>query len=232
MITVALLGLDGAGKTSISQKLQNEFPIPVKYMYMSYHIPSSNIALPTSRFAYFLKWQLFKLKNENKEIPRELPVHEAEYRRGKRGQLRTVARVLNRMSEECYRQVVSWIYQKKGHIVLYDRHFLFQDALATGDIKNRKMADKFHAWFLENIYPRPDLCIFLDATPDILYQRKKEGSVEYLAARRNKYLEQGKRVNNFEIINAVQSLEKVYNDVTKHIFRCYEQKKSKKEKTI
>ena len=49
MYTVALIGGDGAGKTTIADQLRDSFPLPLKYLYMGINIESSNVALPTSR---------------------------------------------------------------------------------------------------------------------------------------------------------------------------------------
>jgi len=217
MFTVALLGLDGAGKTSVAQNLLETFPAPIKYLYMNYHIPSSNVALPTSRLIYFLKWKRYQRRHKNAPLPQALPVHEPEYRIDKGGHLASVGRLLNRLAEECFRQIAAWNYLRQGYIVLFDRHFLFQAALPTGDHRQRRPADRFHIWFLEQVYPRPDLVIFLDAPPEVLFERKQEGSLDFLTKRRAKYLEQGQRVSNFIRVDASQALDKVLEDVSGHI---------------
>jgi len=219
MFTVALLGLDGAGKTSVAQNLLETFPAPIKYLYMNYHIPSSNVALPTSRLIYFIKWKRYQRRHRHSKtpLPQALPVHEPEYRADKGGHLASVGRLLHRLSEECFRQIVAWSYLRQGYIVLFDRHFLFQAALPTGNKRKQWLADRFHIWFLEQVYPRPDLVIFLDAPPKVLFERKQEGSLDFLTKRRAKYLEQGQRVSNFIRVDASQPLDKVLKDVSGHI---------------
>jgi cytidylate kinase len=55
MFTVALIGPDGAGKTTISRRLEHELPLPVKYVYMGINTVASNHMLPTTRLACAMK---------------------------------------------------------------------------------------------------------------------------------------------------------------------------------
>jgi len=47
MFSVALIGPDGAGKTTLTAQLQQWATIPVKCLYMGVNIEASNHALPT-----------------------------------------------------------------------------------------------------------------------------------------------------------------------------------------
>jgi len=47
--TVALIGPDGAGKTTVARRLQRELALPVEYVYMGVNPDSSNYLLPTTR---------------------------------------------------------------------------------------------------------------------------------------------------------------------------------------
>ena len=55
MFTVALIGPDGAGKTTIGKRIEHTLPLPVKYVYMGVNLDSSNHMLPTTRLIKALK---------------------------------------------------------------------------------------------------------------------------------------------------------------------------------
>jgi hypothetical protein len=60
MFTVALIGPDGAGKTTVGRKLIESFPLPITYLYMGVNDASSNRMLPTTRLARRIKKALRK----------------------------------------------------------------------------------------------------------------------------------------------------------------------------
>ncbi|HZD10046.1 MAG TPA: hypothetical protein VE553_01800, partial [Candidatus Binatia bacterium] len=122
----------------------------------------------------------------------------------------------NRLAEACFRQVVSWVYQLRGFVVVYDRHFLF-DAATSGKNKVRKPTDRLYYWLLAHVFPQPELVLFLDAPPELLFARKGEGSVEYLQRKREVYLAQGGKMDNFVRVDAAQPPEEVLADVNRHI---------------
>jgi thymidylate kinase len=151
--------------------------------------------------------------------------HHAAHRQVNRGRIGTALRLLNRLGEGWLRQFVSWRYQWRGFIVVYDRHFLFD---AASSKKHRQLADRFYYWILSYLYPQPDLVIFLDAPPEILFARKGEATVRYLQERREAYLSQGKKTTNFIQVDAAQPLDKVYTAVSQHILEFHSAKNSQR----
>ena len=219
MPTIALIGGDGAGKTTISNKLMASFPSSLKYLYMGTNAHSSNFALPTSRLIYFFKRLAYKKEQEKAGKPSSaefISTHDLGHSSDKRGKLGATARMLNRLLEEWLRQIISWSYQARGHIVLYDRHCLFDFAPKPNNPKKR-LSDRIHYSMLSHLYPKPDMVFFLDAPPEVLFARKGEASVEYLRSKRETYLNQGKKMNNFFQIDVTQSVDKVFADITRHI---------------
>ena len=221
MFTVALIGEDGAGKTTIAKKLLESYPVPMKYLYMGIHVPSSNVALPTSRLAYLLKLRSYRrsLTHARPPQPQSPAVHRAEYRPVKRGPLGAAARLLNRLAEEWFRQLVSWMYQLRGYIVIYDRHFLFEYGFASNnfDKHDKPLTERLHYYSLTRLYPKPDLVILLDAPPSVLLERKKEWPLEMLQQRQEKYLELAAHVPHFARVDATQPLDTLLADVARHI---------------
>jgi thymidylate kinase len=229
MFTVALIGPDGAGKTTMARRLVNTFPLPIRYLYMGVNIESSNVALPTSRLIEKIK----QLRNKKSGAARSSGHVSQERKRKKSGvlaSLRAGLRLVNRLSEEWYRQFLSWKYQRKGHIVVYDRHFQFDFERNKNGTKDNgfHLTDWLHRWCLANLYPRPDLVIYLDAPAEVLYARKREATLEYLESRRQAFLQQGKQIPNFVVIDSTQPLERVYSEVAARIMSFYESNHNKR----
>lgn len=221
MSTIALIGADGAGKSTIARRLQQSSPLPLKTIYMGLNIESSNVALPTSRLILRLKLKAIRRKATatGNTDPTYLTTHHIAHRQQKRGQLALFARTLHRLAEAWYRQCVSWIFQLRGYTVLYDRHFLFDTAPVPGQEGRQPLADRFFRWQLTHLYPRTDMVIFLDAEPDVLFRRKQEVPVDYLAEKRAAFLDQGRRTANFVRIDAAQPVDQVYSAVVNTILQ-------------
>ena len=49
MVTVALIGPDGSGKTTISDRLQTELGLPVTSIYMGVNMHRAGVLLPHTR---------------------------------------------------------------------------------------------------------------------------------------------------------------------------------------
>ena len=225
MASVALIGADGAGKTTIAKHLSDSFPRPVKYLYMGMNPHSSQYALPTSRLFFFIKLHLFKrsAKSATRSGPRDEAAHDLAHKHYERGRLLAMARLLNHLAEEWYRQIISWSYQLRGYTVIYDRHFAFDYAARSGEAgkHDQRLTERLHRWLLNNAYPQPSLVMFLDAPPEVLFERKGEATLPYLEMKRKTFLEQGKRTANFVRIDATQPLERVLTEVTGHMMALH-----------
>jgi thymidylate kinase len=108
-------------------------------------------------------------------------------------------------------------------MVLFDRHY-FSDYHAydiSDENRRRTIHQRIHGYFLNKIYPKPDLVIYLDAPGEVLFARKGEGSVEALERRRQDYFKLRDIVEHFIVVDATQPLEKVTEEVTKKIWDFY-----------
>ena len=223
MATIALIGADGSGKTTIADKLLESPPVKMKYLYMGLNIESSNYALPTSRLIYYMK--LMKYKKRNKDLKdvklKNMSLHELDDNRSvdSRSKLGATARLLNRMAESWYRQIISWIFQLRGYVVLYDRHYIFDSSTnkTTDEIKKQRLTTKIQQGMINNAYSKPDLVIFLYAPAEILYERKGEADIEYLEGRTQSFMKVGKKFKNFVIVDATQDVNKVFEDTKSEI---------------
>jgi len=225
MFTVALIGGDGAGKTSIANAVIQSSGLPMKYLYMGLSTRSSNHALPTSRLVLFLKRRMYKkaVQKSASPLPDEMPASQLEYSDKTHGWVWNTARFLNRLAEAWYRQLISMNYQMRGYVVIYDRHFFFDTAPGVINSQDQSLLllDRLYFWLMSHWYPRPTLTIFLDAPPDLLYRRKGESTPEYLEQQKGVFLEQGKKLAHFIRVDASQSLDKVLSEVMQHIQDFY-----------
>lgn len=235
MFAVAVIGADGSGKTTLTKRLLETSPMPMKYLYMGWNPESSNVALPTSRLMLRLKLRSYKREAERLGIdePEFISTHHPAHRTVQRGKIGTYARLLNRVAEEWFRQMISWAYQLRGYVVVYDRHFLFDAAPGSNSSRaqEEQLDSRIHYWLLSHLYPKPDLTIFLDAPPEVLQERKRETTLEYLRWRRTAFLEEGEKVAHFVRVDATQPPEKVLADVAQHIMQFHASNKKDRADT-
>jgi thymidylate kinase len=220
--TVALIGCDGAGKTTVARALERDTGLPVRYLYMGVSGESSNRRLPTSRLADAVKRAAAR-RSHNGAGPGDAAVPGANgapgagtATRGRRSGARAALRLANRLAEEWYRQLIAETYRARGAIVVFDRHFLADyhafDVAGAG----RPLTRRIHGWMLAHAYPRPDLAVFLDAPPEVLYARKGEGTIASLTRRREDYrglVEMGEVAESCAVVSATQPLEVVVDQV-------------------
>jgi thymidylate kinase len=224
MFSVTLIGPDGAGKTTITRRLQSSGLLPFRYLYMGVNVGASNAALPTSRLVAWMKRRRNPASKEGGGPPTAAP----HRRKGVRSRIRAAARLANRLAEEWFRQAISWSYQLRGYVVLYDRHFALDFAPEIMGEESRSLEHRVHRWFLTHLYPRPDLVVFLDAPGEVLFARKGESTVEELERRRQGFLRLGTRLPEFVRVDATEPLEEVYQQVASCILRYSEQRRGRR----
>jgi thymidylate kinase len=213
--TVALIGPDGAGKTTVARELESVLAGSVTYLYMGVNPDASNHLLPTTRIVHALRRQRGgKSAATDTATPRN---HRASERPAVRKALRTgrsFLRLGNRLAEEWHRALLASVHRRRGSIVVFDRHF-FADYYAY-DVRTparRSAARRLHGFVLSRLYPRPDLVIYLDAPADVLFARKGEGTLESLEHRRREYLELGQILSEFVVVDATRPLDAVVHEV-------------------
>src|SRR5215218_4798998 len=149
MITVAIVGPDGAGKSTITELLVREpLPAPVKRIYMGVNLEASSLMLPTTRLALAVKSARGGRADmvgpgQAASPPTGSPARRA-VKAGGRG-----VRLLMWLAEEWFRQAVAEFHRRRGAIVVFDRHFYADyyhvDVSADGW---RPATSRLHGWLL------------------------------------------------------------------------------------
>ena len=220
--TVAVIGPDGAGKTTVARRIESTLPRPVTYMYMGVNAGASNVLLPTT-------WVIHAINRARGAAsgggPPELgrpPSPKGVTGRTLRG-VRSMLSLGNRLLEEWFRQIVTWYHLARGRIVLFDRHF-YSDYYAhdiAASAHERSVWQRLHGFVLEHVYPKPDLVILLDAPAEVLWARKQEGTFEAVVRRREEYLHMGSVFEDFAVVDATRPQEDVVQEISDLILdRC------------
>jgi len=216
VFTIALIGPDGTGKSTISRKLQDLLPLPTKYIYMGINQEASNFALPTT-----LLWKKIKHASGRQtdmggppDPSRIQPIPRNPLRRIAR-ELKSGMRIANLIAEEWFRQFVTWYYELRGYVVIFDRHFYFDyyKHHIANTSAGRTLSERVHGFMLNHIFPKPDLVIFLDAPAEVLFARKSEGTIELLEQRRQEYWQFQGMVEQFITVDTTQSVDEVARQV-------------------
>jgi thymidylate kinase len=238
-LTVALVGADGAGKTTVVRELARVLDMPVRCLYMGTNLEASGLMLPTTRLALARRRRAQRAERAQRMGQGGNPgagsrtgpsATVTAARPGARTRVARAAwsavRTANWIAEECLRQMVIAYHRRRGRAVLCDRHF-FPDYYAhdvTRVDPARPVASRIHGLFLRRVYPRPELVVLLDAPAEALHARKPSSGIEFLAQRRDEYLRVGEAVERFEIVDATQPLPAVTAAVADLIRQAYHER--------
>lgn len=214
MFTVALIGPDGSGKTTISRRLETELGLTVTSIYMGVNLDSSSVMLPQTRLIRALRRAA--RGNDPKaasDIKTFKPPPKTVLRRLTYS-VRSGLRLANWLAEERYRLSVARRHVRRGRIVVFDRHF-FADFYAA-DIRktqgSRRMAQRIHGFVLQHLCPKPDLVVCLDAPAEVLYARKPEGTIERVRRLREECLALRDLFPEFVVVDAALPEDEVVNE--------------------
>lgn len=216
MFTVALIGPDGAGKSTIGRKLQEISPLPMKYVYMGVNLESSNLVLPTTRLVLEVKRALGQRPDIT--VPRDVYFQGQgvqKFRKRAAASIKAALRLANLTAEEWFRQLIVWYYMLRGYCVVFDRHFYFDyyaHDIANTDPK-RALTSRVHGFMLQKLYPKPDFVIFLDAPTEVLYARKPERTILTLEMKRQEYARLREVMKNFAVVDVSQPVDTVVRQV-------------------
>jgi thymidylate kinase len=218
-LSIAIVGADGAGKSTVIRELLKESP-NLRYLYLGASIDSANYSLPTSRWLMRrTRRALGSALGDSAAVPPAAILPREMKAKLRRGRVLKVLGLVNRVAEEWYRWLVLAYFRATGHTVLCDRHFLFDYCPDSPLVRAETITERIHHWQLSRLYPKPDLVMFLDAPPEVLYRRKQEWNVDYLRRQREMILQQGRLMRHFVSIDATRPVESVVGDVRDLIAR-------------
>lgn len=214
--TAALVGADGAGKSTIGKALAAELPLPLVYVYMGVNLEASNLTLPTTRLYLELKRRRGGRPDlAGPQDPDQRPQRPSGARARAKAAGKTTLRLTSYLAEEWFRQVVVWGHRARGSNVLFDRHFYldyyFHDVAPPRRVP--ALSRRVHGFVLRRCYPKPDLVICLDAPAEVMHARKPEGSLQGLERRRREYLALADVVPRFAVVDATRPREEVQGAV-------------------
>ncbi|MEO8285767.1 MAG: hypothetical protein ABI670_04980 [Chloroflexota bacterium] len=172
-MSVAIIGPDGAGKSTLVQRLHQAGTLPTAIVYMGGNAATANYTLPTTRW-FTNRWLAkngglpgkpgaISVSRESKQV--------SPLKRVASGAI-SVVRLGHELLEYTYRFIVAYSARRRGAVVLYDRYIY--DPLIDAMADNPSRWYWFRAELFRRIFPRPDILIVLEAPGTLLFERKGE----------------------------------------------------------
>ena len=218
MTSLALIGPDGAGKTTIARRLADDPDLKVEYLYLGVNPAASNHMLITTRAIGWLGRRR-GTGGDHGPPPSADEMFARERPPSFKREAKSTLRVVNQIADEWYRQAVALVMQLRGYVVVFDRHYLAD--YSTHDMAAASTSLPFHrrlhGFVLRRLYPKPGAVVMLDAPAEVLLARKGEGTVDALERRRQDYLALRSSTEQFFVVDATQDLDAVYADVVEII---------------
>jgi thymidylate kinase len=189
---IALLGLDGSGKSSVVARLEELSSLDITVIHrrpnIAYRSTTSN--QNESGISHYAKPPHSKLKSLLK-----LGAMVADWHLGYWTQIHRSRR--------------------KGGLVISDRHSLLD--LIADPLRYRYTGSANLVPLAIRLTPMPTCVFFLDGPVSVLQARKPELSPEKAAELRTAYLQLMRMLPNGRIVNAAQSLDQVVAEVIHHL---------------
>lgn len=216
MLTVALIGPDGAGKSTLAAALVDRLPVPAVRLYMGVNPDESTVRSPLARLATISRRGRGAPHDAGPpprpDDPTQAP-RETSLRRRTRRAARSLARAVNLIIDEVYRQRIIAGHRRRGSVVVLDRDFWADYRMHDVNASSRSLGRRVHGAYLERWYRKPDLFVYLEAPAEVLFARKGEGTIDLLRARQDDYLALAPFAPRFVRLDVDRPLDEVVSDL-------------------
>ena len=210
MFSVALLGPDGVGKTTIARRLVETSALPAKYLYIGPNYDAANYMLPITR------WWVRRARRAAGETAAHgaTTTQRRSVRKSIRRWLGGVHGLLQGTLHQLYLHLVARYLMFQGYVVVFDRHVALDYQLTLDRAKQPFSLRRRVRWVLYRaVCPDPDLVVCLDAPPEVVFARKQELSLAMLEERRRQYRSLDGKVKHLAVVDASRDLDLVIHDV-------------------
>lgn len=190
---IVLLGVDGAGKSSVLDILMKESFSGIRGIKIFHRRPAVVYARSIETSSVI-----------------------SHYGKPPHGQVKSVIKLLVMVMDWImgyWLKIRKW--RSQGYLVISDRHSLLD--MLVDPLRYRYGGPQRLVNLVLPLTPQPDLIILLDAPEEILEARKTELTTEMIKELREGYLQLSHSLANFRVIDASHSIEEVCADVVKTI---------------
>lgn len=209
---VAIIGPDGAGKSTLVQALQAVSSLPTVMIYMGTNPESTNYSLPTMRWMHRRSRKRRGVPGVALEQPRPRSALKRVLRIG-----REIVGLVHQLLEYSYRFHVGAVAKRRGAVVLFDRYIY--DGLIDLLVEGLPPWQQTRAHLFARVFPPPDLVLILDAPGAVLFARKGEHSPERLERVRQACYEVTRGLPNVAAVDVTQPPARVLQDSVEIIQR-------------
>jgi hypothetical protein len=126
--------------------------------------------------------------------------------------------LIKKLARQWMRYLTARYYQMRGRLVIFDRYTYDSFLVPQKDLN---LVRRWRRWILAHACPSPDLVILLDAPGDLLYERKREHTAEFLEQQRRSYLDLRNEIPKLMVLDVQSDPDIVRRQATALIWQRY-----------